>query len=271
MVDFKSAAVAYAGMGWPVFPLAVKAKIPAIAKAAGGNGVNDATTDMNLIMAWSKKYPHANVGIACGETSGLVVIDIDPRNGGNASLLALGAKGRAFPDCPIARTGGGGLHMLFRFDEKIINSKNKLGPGIDVKSSGGYIVGAPSEVLQPSGVIGKYEWARHPVDVSPPRLPIWVSSMLAPIQRPPHLQPSRMEGPTTANMTALVEFVRKSGKGDGNNRLYWAACRAAGMVREHKVSSASAVDQLLTAAVSRGTPFKKAHATIASAFKTQGA
>lgn len=268
MADFRTSALEYAAMGWPVFPLAAGMKIPAIGSAKGGKGVKDATTDVEVIAKWARDYPNANVGLACGEIAGFVVIDLDPRNGADKTLAALATKGRGFPDCPAARTGGGGAHLLFRHDARVINSKNKIGPGIDVKTTGGYIVAAPSFVKQPndSHGDGHYRWIKHPRDVPVPRLPIWVASLLA----PPPAPAKQIIGPlpdTPKNIRSLVEFVAKSHTGDRNNRLYWGACRAADAVKAHYVSEGSAVEQLLSAAVSVGLPQKEALATIISAFK----
>src|SRR3954468_24768513 len=46
------------------------------------NGVHDATTDRATVAAWWRRWPQANVGVATGDPSGPVVIDIDPRHGG---------------------------------------------------------------------------------------------------------------------------------------------------------------------------------------------
>ena len=76
MIDL---ALHYASKRWPVFPLAAGTKVPAIAKERGGHGCTDATLDVKRIEAWWTEYPQANVGIATGSRSGLLVVDIDPR------------------------------------------------------------------------------------------------------------------------------------------------------------------------------------------------
>jgi putative DNA primase/helicase len=53
------------------------------------HGVNDATTDRNRIRNWWAESPDANIGIAAGSESGIIVLDIDPRNGGYKSLKRL--------------------------------------------------------------------------------------------------------------------------------------------------------------------------------------
>src|SRR3954453_18758431 len=68
-------ALAYAERGWPVFPLRPREKVPLIAKAAGGNGVHDATTDLDQISAWWTRCPRANIGLAAGPA--FWVLDVD--------------------------------------------------------------------------------------------------------------------------------------------------------------------------------------------------
>jgi hypothetical protein len=72
---FLDDALAYAARGWPVFPLRPAEKVPLIPKAAGGNGVHDATTDPDRIRAWWEKHPTANIGLACGVACW--VLDVD--------------------------------------------------------------------------------------------------------------------------------------------------------------------------------------------------
>src|SRR5262245_28545135 len=93
------AALAYAHRGWSVLPVhtvtngqctcgnvtcASPGKHPRTA-----HGVKDATSDEATIRQWWSQWPKANIGIATGAISGLVVLDIDPRHGGDESLQQL--------------------------------------------------------------------------------------------------------------------------------------------------------------------------------------
>lgn len=53
------------------------------------HGIKDATTDANQIRLWWKQWPHSNIAIATGFSSGLFVLDVDPRHGGDRSLKKL--------------------------------------------------------------------------------------------------------------------------------------------------------------------------------------
>lgn len=274
-VDFMRSASAYAEkLGWAVFPLVKGRKVPAIPKSEGGKGVKDATRYLDDIERWGRKYPDANIGIACGIPSGIMVIDVDPRNGGPDSLAKLASKGQILTPCPRARTGNGGWHYIYRYQPGIINSKSKLGPGVDIKTTGGYIVAAPSWIAKSEdGAGGSYVWEVSPLDVAVPRLPIWVSARMQP--RPDALRPTTFAPPTFSGsgqdpVAHLVQFVQKAGLGTRNDRLYWSACRAGELIRSHKVGESATVNRLFQAALACGLDGKESMKTINSAFKTVG-
>ena len=98
-----------------------------------------------------------NIGIATGTASGsLLVIDLDVdkdkgKDGKRAATQWLKEYGRDFPKTAIARTGRGGLHMIFYGNGR---NKTNLLPGVDVRGEGGYIVAPPS--IHPNG--NSYQW-----------------------------------------------------------------------------------------------------------------
>ena len=67
----------YALAGWKVFPLAPREKIPLTT-----HGFQDATTDSATIVEWWRRCPNANIGVATGAVSGIVVVDIDGADAG---------------------------------------------------------------------------------------------------------------------------------------------------------------------------------------------
>jgi hypothetical protein len=121
----------YARLGWHVLPIKPGAKRPLTR-----HGHKDATRDAVKIRAWWQRAPNANVGIAV-EPSGLIVVDVDPRNGGSLDALP------ALPATLTAHTGGGGVHLFFRRPTPCPRLPGKLAAGIDLKT-GGYILVAPS-------------------------------------------------------------------------------------------------------------------------------
>ena len=161
-----AAALAYAARGWYVMPLhnpvragdgwrcsCAKPTCDHPAKhPRTTHGHLDATVDQATIRRWWHPRSKANVGVACGR-SGLVTLDVDPRNGGDASFDALRAElGASTFDTLTHQTGGGGAHYLFRASRELVemigSHTNALVPdfpGIDVKAGGGYFVAPPSQ------------------------------------------------------------------------------------------------------------------------------
>lgn len=140
-------AVHYASMGWAVIPIQPKLKVPATS-----HGVKDATLDRQQIDTWWTTSPSANVAVAAGEPSGIVVLDVDPRNGGDETLESMLVKNGALPDTVTAISGGGGMHYLFQWEPGVASAK--LGPGLELLSTGKYFIVAPSR--HPKG--GTYTW-----------------------------------------------------------------------------------------------------------------
>jgi hypothetical protein len=157
------AALGYAGKGWQVFP--VHAVIDGRCTCGDPScrypgkhprtlhGFKDATTDPKVINTWWSNWPDANVAIVTGAQSGLVVLDIDPRNRGFESLAELISMNGEIPRTLRSRTGGGGRHIFFQHPGHHVKSHTMM-PGIDLKGDGGYVVAPPS--IHASGE--RYEW-----------------------------------------------------------------------------------------------------------------
>lgn len=150
-------ALRYADLGWRVLP--VKGKKPVIR-----NWPTAATTVPARIQNWFKS--RRNIGVATGNGSGIVVIDVDPRNGGNLSLKQLEQQLGPLPKTATANTGGGGKHFIFQDFE---NSKSRvLRNGIDFLAAGKMFVATPS--VHPDSD-RPYSWQSSPWDTPPQQLP----------------------------------------------------------------------------------------------------
>jgi putative DNA primase/helicase len=138
-----------AAKGKPVFPCKPGGKDPLTE-----HGHHDATTDPRKINAWWNRWPDANIGMPTGKRSDVFVVDADEDKGGLESLAKLEAENEPLPTTARARTGRGGLHLYFKYpsEGEIRNSASKLGPGLDVRGEGGYVL------VPPSITEGRYEW-----------------------------------------------------------------------------------------------------------------
>ena len=176
-------ALACIQLGWPVLPLnTIKggdctcpsgSDCRSPGKHPIGNlaphGSRSATTDEDQVREWWRIRPDANVGVATGKASGIIVLDVDPRNGGNDSLKQLVKEHGKLPKTIVVETGGGGRHYYYR-DKNV--ASHTPAPGVDVKGDGGFVVAPPS--LHESGK--RYKWLRPPRsrDLRLPDPPAWI-------------------------------------------------------------------------------------------------
>lgn len=212
--------LALAAKGWAVVPLhsptptgcscrrhdcASPAKHPRLQ-----HGLKDASKDPAKITEWWGMWPDANVAVVTGSVSGLVVLDVDGDQG-EASLEALVDKHVELPETLEVLTGRG-RHLYFSSSGAVVpNSASKLGPGLDVRGEGGYVVGPPS--IHMSG-------RRYAFEVSSPEtpapLPSWLSALLmAPTvaTKASTVDPAEpiAEGGRNAALTSLAGRLRRAG------------------------------------------------------------
>jgi hypothetical protein len=164
-MNYMKAALRYAALGWPVFPVHTptsgdpakpcscrRVQCPRIGKhlchkndckdknkhtchqsVCGNvgkhprtkNGVHDASSDESKIRQWWSTWEDANVGVATGRGTGFFVLDVDPRRSGDRALATLEATYGKLPETRTAATGGGGVHYLFQYPD--FSVKNSTG------------------------------------------------------------------------------------------------------------------------------------------------
>jgi hypothetical protein len=222
-----NSAIAFAARGWPVLPL------HSIDQADGRctcgnpncdsqgkhpltlNGVKDATTDANIIKRWcDETNDMANIGIAAG--NGLLIVDIDAKSGGPATLDQMQKQHGALPPTPTVGTGGGGRHFYFALPNGVtISNKVAVAQGIDIRSDGGYVVAPPS--IHKSGE--HYSWLT-PQDTPLATIPPWLlaiadggAAMIAP--------------PSGSLKVGGGDFATASGVSEGERNA--TLCRLAGV------------------------------------------
>ena len=149
--NLSSEITAVARRGWRLFPLCrpddLSFEMRDRGKAPARGFVewqHRATSDLAQLEAWAAAYPACNWGVATGAGSGVVVVDIDGE-AGRASRAALERKGYILPPTLTVTTGreDGGEHLYYQHPtntEIKNNNSGKLGPHIDVRGTGGYVV-----------------------------------------------------------------------------------------------------------------------------------
>ncbi|TQE34624.1 bifunctional DNA primase/polymerase [Streptomyces ipomoeae] len=239
-----AAALCSAERGWPVIPLHPGTKRPAghperscpgTGRCEGGHRTPEqrATLAPDLIQAAWTQQPY-NVGIATGP-AGLLVIDLDvckPEEeegapDGAASLRSLCERaGETLPATYRVRTPSGGCHLYFTAPPggKLKNSVNRLGPHIDTRAWGGYVVAAGSTTPQ-----GAYEVTDN-TPVAP--LPPWLTARLVEPSKPatapaPLLLPGQGSRRAQVALERETKAVRGTKEGGRNERLL-AGARALG-------------------------------------------
>ncbi|MEU4364377.1 bifunctional DNA primase/polymerase [Promicromonospora sp. NPDC023987] len=247
-------ALEYANRGWHVFPLTPGSKRPATPRHAaadcdhrdpwcrtGHTGWEQrATTNPDRITrAWTAA-PYG-VGIACGP-SGLLVIDTDTPKPG-AALPPVEARGEAtsgegvlialaedcgepdgLPETWTVDTPSGGVHRYYttgHLTESLGNSAGRLGPWIDTRGNGGYVVAPPTVTDAGRYLVG--------LDAEPEPLPAWLVRRLT--TRPAAPATPRELRPVThrsaylrAVLTKEAQHVREATEGSRNHGLFAAAC-----------------------------------------------
>lgn len=194
------AALDYILEGFRVFP------VGSDKKPLTKHGLKDATQTQLGVKEYWGKYPNAGIGLL---TDGLIVLDFDAGKGGHESKVAIEAQYGSLPRTRTHRTGGGGLHYIYRNpNERDIRNTVSLGgyQGVDLRGSGGYIVAPPS--LHESG--RKYE-VLDDCEIAP--APSWLLELATKktqTEAIPEGQPI-IEGQRNATLASLAGTMRRRG------------------------------------------------------------
>jgi hypothetical protein len=140
-------------------------------------------------------------------------------------------------------------------------SAGQIGPGLDVRSDGGYVAAPPS--TRPDGAYAWVTDARTPLEPWPSWLLPKPRENVRPIR-----DPQAVEAADADNVLAgLVRVVADAPQGSRNHKLFWSACRLA----EHAAAGHLHLDvgaaALLDAATQVGLSGTEAHRTVDSAIR----
>ena len=282
-------ALAAASLGWHVFPCVVHGKRPALR----GSWQELATTSPAVIRGWWRRAPY-NIGIACGP-SGLVVVDLDmpasgpygpsgPADGEDGDDRADGAlfplsgadilsrlaqqHGARYPaGTYVVDTPSGGCHLYFSApQERVRNSAGVLGPHVDIRADGGYVVGAGSR-------IGGRTYAARGGGHAPAPLPSWLARLAQESPEPAPAAPARPfpeagrapgRAYALAALRAETERVAAARPGTRNDTLNRAAFSLGQLVAAGLLPTIPAVTGLISAARHAGLSHAEAVRTVRS-------
>ncbi len=272
------AALDYAAGGWAVFPVhgvaAGSCRCGANDCSSPGKhpltrrGLKDATTEGRVVADWWRRWPGANLALATGSASGVVVIDVDPPQG-DLSLERLMDAAYELPETLAVRTGSGGVHLYYLSPKlPVANTAGRLPgvdlelPGIDLRGNGGYVVAPPSVHVSGS----PYVWLEDEVELAP--APSW----LQPADDAPVLRsaPVKLAAPGSstpyglAALTGELEELRSAPVGTRNHTLNRCAFRLGRLVAGGELSEAEAVATLRREATGRGLTLREVERTITS-------
>jgi hypothetical protein len=237
------------------------------------HGFYAATTDPDRIAAIVATVRGGLLAVRTGAISDLLVMDIDPRNGG--CLVP-----DLMPPTEAVATGGGGWHLLYTHPGGYIPSRKLPGhPGVDVKADGGYVV-APPSVHPGTGRPYRPVGDRHLIEMHP-ALRDLVTGDVAP--SPPSHTPTGTH-PTRATtlaragcisnpdalLTAHLATLARAPEGSRRRTLYGVSRGVARMVAAGAIGPGDAVAVLTAAGANAGQSARQTHNAITAAFAAEG-
>jgi hypothetical protein len=273
-LDCARAAQAYAALGFPVVPMhaaqpgsgcsCLDRDCPDPGKHPRLRGWQRlAAADAAVVGEWWRRWPQANLALATGRC--FDVLDLDGEQGVEALRAVLSIAPLEHPGS-VARTGGGGWHLLYA--PTGLGNRVGLLPGVDWRGRGGLIVAPPSR--HASG--HRYRWVR-PLTASLPEVPTGLRRLLTPppTQRttlPPATAPAgRGGGYGRAALTREQASVATAPEGRRNATLNRAAFNLGQLVAAGLLDADDVRAVLLAAAAEAGNPEAKARASIESGLR----
>ncbi len=216
------------------FPIAAGAKYPPL--------VQSWPTVAKPRSEWVSAAPGCNWGVSC---EGLLVVDVDTRNNGHkwSGLDAL-------PETLTVRTPSGGEHRYFSLPDGhpgVANSASKIAFGVDIKSTGGYVVAPGSKIEGP--VVGEYTIAK---DAPIAEAPAWLID-LAGAARPKKETAPVLDDAGAYALGVAREWLSTQPVGDG---AYATACG----LRDRGLSLAQALELMAEHDPRPNVPEKVEHA-----------
>ena len=277
--EMLTAALEYAARGWPVFPLDGKDPITP-------HGVKDATTDEGQIKSWWTARPSANIGLATGGSSA-VVVDFDGPVAEAVIAEYVRVHGIDTVEADLSTASvrtAKGEHLYFGWVEECKALKNWTRPvdDLDIRTTGGYVVVPPS--IHP-GTGAAYEWIVSPEDGNLRPFPGWMIDLL--LESKNKKRAEKLEGVvSTARMQKAARLrddgdghpygqaalegeiaeLRSAPEGERNDRLNKAAFALFGLCKAGVLDRGEVEREMSRVARSIGLEYSEISKTLASAW-----
>lgn len=149
-VTLTEQALEYLNWGWSILPVKPEEKRPYMTNwlSYQHHKANKPTVEN-----WFTTLSGAGIGVVTGKISGIVVLDVE-----SYCKIPIEELLKKYPTQLVARTGGGGYHLYFRYPQGKGKVSNRVGifEGADLRADGGFIVAAPT--VHASG--NRYEWIK---------------------------------------------------------------------------------------------------------------
>ena len=237
---------------------------------------NLASHDDNQIRQWFAKNNPPNIAVITGYKSGFFCLDVDG-DIGRQNLMQLEARYNEsiLKTCAL-QTPSHGWHYYFQMPEHIDikNSVGKIAEHLDIRGNNGYVLVAPSMVINKQGVLRSYQWITNITLANGilPLAPSWLLELIIAVPKEFNGQPiSNVARMGTAyglkaleDECAIIELATKGTRNDTLNRSAFAVFQ---LVKGNELAEDEAGRALHNAARHCGLPDKEIHATLQSAQK----
>src|SRR5262245_4027616 len=217
-------------------------------------GFKDATAEPEQVHLWWTENPEALIGVPAG--SKFVVVDLDLQHADAQQWLE--DNRHRLPLTRSHATRSGGKHLLFAPNDKVKCSAAKLGPHVDTRGAGGYIIWWPAcglEVLH-GGVLAP--------------VPDWIVEALNPKVVPITTRISAAHRPSVAALRGALNVLAGAREGERNHALFWASCRLGEAVSTGVITELEATDLLLSVGRQIGLLDREILRTARSGFRREG-
>jgi putative DNA primase/helicase len=261
------AALLLAQNGLSVFGVAGDCRSPLVEKGRFEHGCHDATREPGEIRRrWEQVHPDANVSVATGDASGVLVVDVDIKNGvdGRKHLRYLQDRYGAWPLSWKSMTPSGGYHLWFR-QPAGLDLVNRVGLpvtvdgkvirliGLDIRSTGASVAAPPSRKGEAS-----YRWERSPDDTELQDAPAWLLKLCERPPLPPPGPPLKLESAdrmaryAAAAINGELDEVAGCQPGGRNERLFISSAKIGSLVGAGLIPEDMATTALESAAAECG-------------------